>query len=274
MNVALKDFLKEDLGKGDITTKALIGKERAIAVIFAKQDCVLAGLEEASRIFGLLGLKSSTAFVDGQRVHEGDQVLRVEGPAKSILVGERVALNFLMRMSGIATQTRDLVERCKKINPDVEVAATRKTTPGFRYYEKKAVTLGGGNPHRFRLDSEYLIKDNHLVIVESVGKAVRKAKEKAKGRKVEVEVKTEEEAIEAANSGADIIMLDNMSPETGAEVAKRVREICKAKIEASGGITPSNIEEYATYADMISLGWLTHSLRSMDFSLKIIEKVT
>jgi len=271
--VALKDFLKEDLGKGDITTKALIGKERAVAVIFSKQDCVLAGLEEASQIFGLLGLKSSTAFVDGQRIHEGDQVLRIEGPARSILVGERVALNFLMRMSGIATQTRDLVNRCKRINPEVEVAATRKTTPGFRYYEKKSVTLGGGNPHRFRLDSEYLIKDNHLAIVKSISEAIEKAKSKAKGRKIEIEVKTEEEALEAARSGADIIMLDNMPPETGAKVAEKIGEICNAKIEASGGITPKNIEEYATYANMISLGWLTHSFRSMDFSLKIIEKV-
>lgn len=272
--MALKDFLKEDLGKGDITTKALIGKQRAVALVFAKQDCVLAGLEEASQIFGLLGLKTSTAFVDGQHIHEGDRVLRIEGPARSILVGERVALNFMMRMSGIATQTRELVERCKKINPDAEVAATRKTTPGFRYYEKKAVTLGGGNPHRFRLDSEYLIKDNHLFIVESVSGAIKRAKEKAKGKKIEVEVKTEEEAMEAAKSGADIIMLDNMPPETGARATERIRGICNAKIEASGGITPENIEEYATYADMISLGWLTHSYQSMDFSLEIIEKVT
>lgn len=273
-NVALKDFLREDLGKGDITSKALIGKEKATAVIIAKEDCVLAGLEEATNIFQLLGLKTSTVFVDGQRVHKGDQVLRVEGRAKSVLAGERVALNFLMRMSGIATQTRELVDKCKKINEDVTVAATRKTTPGFRYYEKKSVTLGGGHPHRYCLDSEYLIKDNHLVIVGSISEAVGKAKAKAKGKDVEIEVKTEEEAVEAAKSGAEIIMLDNMPPEMGMKAAERIRSICDAKIEVSGGVTPENIEQFATYADMVSLGWLTHSYRSMDFSLEIIERAT
>ncbi|MFQ6060940.1 MAG: carboxylating nicotinate-nucleotide diphosphorylase [Thermoplasmata archaeon] len=272
--MGLKDFLREDLGKGDITSKALLGKEKAIAVIIAKQDCVLAGLEEASQIFQLLGLKSSTVFVDGQHVHKGDRILRIEGRASSILAGERVALNFLMRMSGIATQTRELVERCRKINPEIAVAATRKTTPGFRYYEKKAVTLGGGYPHRFALDSEYLIKDNHLAMVGSVSEAVRRAKAKARGRDIEIEVSTEDEALEAARAGANIIMLDNMPPEAGARTAEKVRSICNARIEASGGITPKNIEEHASYADVVSLGWLTHSYRSMDFSLEIIEKKT
>jgi nicotinate-nucleotide pyrophosphorylase (carboxylating) len=268
--VALKDFLREDLGKGDITSKALLGKEKAEAVIVAEEDCVLAGLEEAQGIFILLGLKTSTVFVDGQRVKKGDRVLRIEGLAKSILAGERVALNFIMRMSGIATKTMDLVQRCKVINPDVVVAATRKTTPGFRYYEKKAVTLGGGHPHRYGLDSEFLIKDNHLELVGSVGESVKRAKAKAKGKKIEVEVTDEKEAIEAANAGADIIMLDNMDPEVGAGIANRIREISNARIEASGGITPDNIEGYATYADTISLGWLTHSYKSMDFSLEVI----
>jgi nicotinate-nucleotide pyrophosphorylase (carboxylating) len=268
--VALKDFLREDLGKGDITSKALLGREKAEAVIVAKEDCVLAGLEEAQGIFILLGLKTSTVFVDGQRVKKDDRVLRIEGLAKSILAGERVALNFIMRMSGIATKTMDLVQRCKEINPDVVVAATRKTTPGFRYYEKKAVTLGGGHPHRYGLDSEFLIKDNHLELVGSVGESVKRAKAKAKGKKIEVEVTDEKEAIEAANAGADIIMLDNMDPGIGAGIAKKIREISNASIEASGGITPDNIEGYATYADTISLGWLTHSYKSMDFSLEVI----
>jgi nicotinate-nucleotide pyrophosphorylase (carboxylating) len=268
--VALKDFLREDLGKGDITSKALLGKDKAEAVIIAKEDCVLAGLEEAQGIFRLLGLKASTVFVDGQRVKKDDRVLRIEGLAKSILAGERVALNFIMRMSGIATMTRNLVQRCKEINPDVVVAATRKTTPGFRYYEKKAVTLGGGYPHRYGLDSEFLIKDNHLELVGSITEAVNRAKAKGKGKKIEVEVTNEQEALEAARSGADIIMLDNMMPEVGEGIAKKIREISDASIEASGGITPDNIEGYAGYADTISLGWLTHSYRSMDFSLEVI----
>jgi len=175
-----------------------------------------------------------------------------------------------MRMSGIATQTRDLVMRCKEINLDVVVAATRKTTPGFRYFEKKAVTLGGGFPHRYGLDSEFLIKDNHVALVGSISESVRRAKEKAKGRKVEIEVTTEEEGVEAAEAGADIIMLDNMDPDMGVKVAEKIRSISDASIEASGGITPDNIEGYAEYADTISLGWLTHSYRSMDFSLEVI----
>jgi nicotinate-nucleotide pyrophosphorylase (carboxylating) len=270
IDVALKDFLREDLGKGDITSKALLGKDKAEAVIVAKEDCVLAGLEEAQGIFRLLGLKTSTVFVDGQRVKEGDRVLRIEGLAKSILAGERVALNFIMRMSGIATKTMDLVQRCKEINPDVVVAATRKTTPGFRYYEKKAVTLGGGHPHRYGLDSEFLIKDNHLALVGSITKAIELAKAKGKGKKIEVEVTNESEAMEAANSEADIIMLDNMTPEVGAPIAEKIRQVSDASIEASGGITPDNIEGYAKYADTISLGWLTHSYKSMDFSLEVI----
>lgn len=268
--MALKDFLREDLGKGDITSKALLGKEKAEAVIIAKEECVLAGLEEAQGIFRLLGLKTSTAFVDGQRVKKDDRVLHIEGLARSIMAGERVALNFIMRMSGIATMTMDLVHKCKRINQDVVVAATRKTTPGFRYFEKKAVTLGGGYPHRYGLDSEFLIKDNHIALVGSITKSIKRAREKGKGRKIEVEVTNEEEAMEAARANADIIMLDNMDPETGARVAKRIRETCKASIEASGGITPDNIEGYAEYADTISLGWLTHSYRSMDFSLEVI----
>lgn len=268
--MALKDFLREDLGKGDITSKALLGKEKAEAVIVAKEDCVLAGLEESRGIFGLLGLKTSTAFIDGQRVRKDDRILHVEGLARSIMAGERVALNFVMRMSGIATMTRDLVQKCKSIDQDVVVAATRKTTPGFRYFEKKAVTLGGGYPHRYGLDSEFLIKDNHIALVGSITESIRRARERSKGKKIEVEVTNEEEAMEAARANADIIMFDNMDPETGARIAKKIRETCKASIEASGGITPNNIESYAKFADTVSLGWLTHSYRSMDFSLEVI----
>ncbi len=268
--MALKDFLREDLGKGDITSKALLGKDKAEAFIVAKEDCVLAGLEEAQGIFGLLGLKTSTAFVDGQRVKKDDRVLHIEGLARSIMAGERVALNFIMRMSGIATMTMNLVQKCRIINQDVVVAATRKTTPGFRYFEKKAVTLGGGHPHRYGLDSEFLIKDNHIALVGSITESIRRAREKGKGRKIEVEVTNEEEAMEAARADADIIMLDNMDPDTGAKIAGKIRETCKASIEASGGITPDNIEGYAKFADTISLGWLTHSYRSMDFSLEVI----
>ena len=264
-------FLKEDLGHGDITSDALIGDVDAEAMIFAKEDCILAGLEEAKAIFDHLGVETETDLRDGQRIGKFTKVTLLKGKAKAILAGERVALNFLMRMSGIATETWELTNKCREKNPNVSVAATRKTTPGFRFFEKKAVMLGGGDPHRFRLDDAFLIKDNHLKVVGSVKEAVKRAKAGHFNKKVEVEVETEEEALEAAQAGADIIMLDNMPPDAGRSVAGKIREISSCTIEVSGGINPRNIVEYADYADVISLGWITHSVRAIDFSLEIKE---
>lgn len=264
-------FLKEDIGHGDITSDALIGDVDAEAMIFAKEDCILAGLEEAAAIFGHLGVGTETDFRDGQRIGKLTKVMLLRGKAKPMLAGERVALNFLMRMSGIATQTWELTNKCRERNPNVSVAATRKTTPGFRFFEKKAVRLGGGDPHRFRLDDAFLIKDNHLKVVGSVKEAIKRAKAGHFNKKVEVEVETEEEAVEAAQAGADIIMLDNMPPDIGRVVAGKIREISRSTIEVSGGINPQNIVEYADYADVISLGWITHSVRAIDFSLEIKE---
>jgi nicotinate-nucleotide pyrophosphorylase (carboxylating) len=264
-------FLKEDLGHGDITSEALIGDVDAEAIIFAKEDCILAGLEEAEAIFDHLGVETETNCRDGQRIGKLAKVMRLNGKAKAILAGERVALNFLMRMSGIATQTWELTNKCRERNPNVRVAATRKTTPGFRFFEKKAVRLGGGDPHRFRLDDAFLIKDNHLKVVGSVKDAVKRAKAGHFNKKVEIEVETEEEAMEAARAGADIIMLDNMPPDVGRVVAGKIREMSSCTIEVSGGINPQNIVEYADYADIISLGWITHSVRAIDFSLDISD---
>jgi nicotinate-nucleotide pyrophosphorylase (carboxylating) len=249
-----------------------LSDERASAVIKVKEDCILAGLEEAKTIFEQLGLTTETVFLDGQEVLKGADVLRIEGLASAILSCERLGLNFLMRMSGIATQTKALVERCRKMNPHIRIAATRKTTPGFRYFEKKAVILGGGDPHRYRLDDAFIIKDNHLRIVGSVKEAVDRAKKGGFTKKIEIEVENLRDALEAVNAGADIIMLDNMTPKEAEETAKKIKEIKKSVIiEISGGITPNNIIDYAKFADVISLGWLTHSTKAVDFSLEIIE---
>ena len=264
-------FLKEDLGHGDITSDALIGDVKASARIFSKEECILAGLDEATVIFDHLDVETSTEVKDGQRIEKYTTVLQLRGGAKPILAGERVALNFLMKMSGIATQTNRLLELCRQKNPKVSVAATRKTTPGFRFFEKKAVKLGGGDPHRYRLDDAFLIKDNHLKIVGSVTEALKRAKAGHFNKKVEIEVETEEEALEAAQAGADIIMLDNMPPDVGRAMAGKVRAIAPVIIEVSGGINPQNIADYADYADVISLGWITHSVRSVDFSLEFKE---
>ncbi len=268
----LADLLAEDVGDGDITTDLLIGDEGGKAVITAGGDCVLAGLQEAMDLFRHLGLEAWTEVKDGQNLVKGQEVLVISGPLRLILRGERVALNFLMRMSGIATLTRTLVDQCQRVNSSVRIAATRKTTPGFRLYEKKAVRLGGGDPHRSRLDDGILIKDNHLAVVGSITQAVERAKSLSFSKKVEVEVETLGGAEEAANAGADIIMLDNMSVPEAERAYRAIKAIDKRiVVEVSGGITPQNVASYARYADVISMGYITHSATAIQFSLHIVK---
>lgn len=265
----IEKFLEEDIGKGDITSDALLSDENAEAKIFSKEKCVLAGLKEAKNVFKLLELGVKTYVKDGDKIRKNATILKVKGNAKSLLSGERTALNFLSRMSGIATLTHNIVEKCKKINPKIEISATRKTTPGFRYYEKKAVKIGGGIPHRYGLYDGILIKDNHIKIVGSINECIRRAKKT--GKKIEVEVESIDDAVKAVKSGADTIMFDNFTPENVKKGYKKIKKINKnIKIEISGGIKPENITEYAKCADIISLGMLTHSVKSIDFSLEII----
>jgi len=263
-------FLKEDLDeKGDITSEALLKDEKGIAYIKANENCILAGAEEAREVFKRLGCEVSLIKKDGEEVKAGEKIMEIKGKMKSILAGERLALNFICRMSGIATLTHELTKMCRKKNPNVTIAATRKTTPGFRKYEKKAVKIGGGYPHRMGLYDGVLIKDNHLACI-SLREAIRKAKKL--GVEVEVEVESVEDAVIAAEEGVDVIMLDNMPPAKAKLATTKAKEINpEVKIEVSGGITPENIANY-TFADRISLGWLTHSVKSKDFSLEV-EKV-
>lgn len=265
-------FLGEDIGEGDITTLALVGDEAGTARVRANEMCVLAGLAEAAEVLEHLGLKVVPLAKDGETVEAQANVLSVEGPLRAILTGERVALNLLMRMSGVATATYDVVHACRKRNPAVRVAATRKTTPGFRRFEKKAVTLGGGDPHRFGLDDAILIKDNHIVAVGSIAEAVRRARKASFTKKIEIEVEDLAGAEEAAAAGADIVLLDNMSPAQAGKCAEAVRRIDRRIIvEASGGITPENAPDFAAAVDVISLGWITHSARSVQFTLDVLE---
>lgn len=268
-------FIKEDIENADVTSEALLSEEKAKGQIIAKQDCIVAGIEEAMEIFNYFNLSVNSEFSDGDSILKHNVVLTVNGRAKNILAGERLALNFLGRMSGIATETKRLVKKCRKINPNVKIAATRKTTPGFRVFEKKAVKLGGGYPHRMRLDDAFLIKDNHLKLVSGVEEAIRRAKvsEAARhGKMIEIEVENKEDAKKAVLAGADIIMLDNMSHDDAKSTFLLIKEMNpEITVEISGGITPENIEKYAKYADMISLGYLTHSIKAMDFSLEILK---
>ncbi|ASJ15658.1 nicotinate-nucleotide pyrophosphorylase [Thermococcus chitonophagus] len=265
-------FLEEDTPYGDVTSEAVIPENvNAKAVIIAKQDGIIAGVEEAKALFEHFGVRVSVKKKDGEEVRKGDVILELEGNARAILLVERTALNIMGRMSGIATETRKLVEKVRKVNPNVKVAGTRKSL--LRLLDKKAIMIGGGEPHRFSLSDAILIKDNHLALVP-LEEAIKRAKAFSVYKIVEVEVENLGDAIRAAELGADVVMLDNMKPQ---EIEKVVEELKrrglrdKVRIEVSGGITPENIEEYAKLdIDVISLGYLTHSVKNFDVSLEIL----
>ncbi len=276
----LTSFLLEDLGFEDATSEAIIPEGVMVeARIVCKEDGVIAGVSEASEIFKMIGVKVTAKARDGENVKKGDVVMELRGEARAILGAERTVLNLMMIMSGVATETAKLVEKARKINEKVRVAGTRKTTPGFRYFEKKAIKLGGGDTHRLRLDDMILIKDNHIKVVGSVAEAVKKAKEKASfSKKIEVEVSSPNEALEAVLSGAEIIMLDNMSVDNVEKTIRTLEEHGlreKVIIEVSGGINSQNIEAYAALGvDVISTGHITHSSKALDLSLDIVKIIS
>ncbi len=271
MRTKIREFLREDIGSGDITSELVVpADEMARGRIVCKADCILAGINEAAELFKELGVIIVRNAADGKPAKKGDVVLEVTGSARQLLAGERLALNLIMRMSGIATLTHKLVQEVQSVNPNVRIAATRKTTPGFREFEKKAVLLGGGDPHRYGLFDAILVKDNHIRIAGGIVEALKRAKKGSFTKKVEIEAETREDAILAVDNGADIILLDNFAPKDflalSAELKKRRPGVL---IEASGGIMPETVKEYAKGADVISLGWLTHSAKAADFSMDI-----
>ncbi|MDN5319751.1 MAG: hypothetical protein PWP49_171 [Thermococcaceae archaeon] len=266
-------FVEEDAPFGDVTSEAVIPEDlEAEAVIIAKQDGVIAGLEEAKALFEHFDVKVELKAEDGDEVKRGDVIVKLRGNARKILLVERTALNIMGRMSGIATEVRKLVERIKAVNPKVRVAGTRKTL--LKPMDKRAILIGGGEPHRFSLSDAILIKDNHLALVP-LEEAIRRAKTFSIYKVVEVEVETLEDALKAAKAGADVIMLDNMTPEQIEDVLEALKHEGlreKVKIEVSGGITEENIPNYAKLdIDVISLGALTHSVKNFDVSLEIIK---
>lgn len=276
MKDIIRRALKEDLGKGDITTKCLVPSAmRATAVIVAKEDGVVAGVDIAKQVF--LSLNKSISFVkrkkDGQKVKKGDIIASLTGPARAILAGERLALNFLQKLSGIATLTGEFVSLCSGRN--VKILDTRKTTPNLRGLEKFAVKAGGGTNHRMGLYDAILIKDNHLIVEPDIKKAVAKARKT--GKPVEVEVKTFPELKKALKALPDRILLDNM-PVGKLKMAVKMAKDFYGKtghrifLEASGGISLKNIKKVAgTGVDYISIGALTHSPKALDISLEILK---
>jgi nicotinate-nucleotide pyrophosphorylase (carboxylating) len=270
--------VKEDIGGGDVTTDSLVPEwQTARGEVMAKEAGIIAGLPVASRVYQYINKKVSfnPRVEEGARVLPGRVLAEVSGPARSILSGERVALNFIQRLSGIATLTSQFVEKIKDYH--AKIYDTRKTVPGWRSLEKYAVRVGGGLNHRMGLYDQILIKDNHLMALEAgqaLAKGIRLAREKApQWMLIEVEVKNFEELEEAIAAGPDIILLDNMSVEEIARAVKFIRQVKPLHpplIEASGGITLENVEAIAkSGVDRISAGALTHSARALDISLEI-----
>jgi nicotinate-nucleotide pyrophosphorylase (carboxylating) len=263
----IRRALAEDMPNGDVTTDSLFGTQRSSALLMAKEDGVLAGIDVARQVF--LTVDSQVLFTpyaqDGQTLKKGDKIASVYGLTKSLLKAERVALNFLQRMSGIATLTRSYVEAA---GTETKILDTRKTTPTLRILEKMAVKAGGGTNHRMSLSDMAMIKDNHIQAAGSITEAVRIVKEKYPvGILIEVEVESLEQYREALKTAADVVMLDNMSLELMAACAKIAHP--GKRLEASGNMTLDLIGSVAkTGVDFISVGALTHSFRSLDISMR------
>ncbi|HIP98182.1 MAG TPA: carboxylating nicotinate-nucleotide diphosphorylase [Aquifex aeolicus] len=269
----LKEYLLEDIGRVDLSAEGVFRGERVTAVIVAKEEGILAGIPFASRVFRLLGsdIEIKPLKREGDRFKEGETLLVLNGNAKTILMGERLALNILQRLSGIATKTARLVEKIKDL--PVRLLDTRKTTPGFRLFEKYAVKVGGGENHRFALYDMVMIKDNHIKVAGSIKEAVYRVRQIIPPfYKVEVEVSNFGQLEEVLELQVDIVMLDNFTPER----ARQAVSLIKAKkpsleIEISGGIKEDNVRDFAlTGADYLSSGSIIHSARWLDLSLKVV----
>ncbi len=264
--------LQEDMPKGDITSESIIPPESiSRAVIVAKEDGILAGIRIAERVFKKIDPAVSFRIRrrDGGEIKKGDKLADLRGPSISLLKGERTALNFLQRLSGIATTTNKFVQALA--NTKTKVLDTRKTTPGLRNLEKYAVKMGGGKNHRLNLSEMVMIKDNHLKITGSLSEAVRSARKKIKsGIKIEVETTNLEQVQEAVESGADIIMLDNMPLDKMKDVVDWIKE--RVPVEVSGNITLAKAKKIAQIGvDYVSVGALTHSFKSLDISMEFLE---
>lgn len=274
MLASIGEYLAEDIGRGDITTKATVPPDtRGIGRFLAKETIVLCGLDVAEAVFFHLDPDCSeieTSCNEGDEIESGTVFASLKGYADVLLVGERTALNLLQRMSGIATLTRQYVKAIE--GTSAQIVDTRKTTPGLRMLEKYAVTVGGGKNHRMGLDDGVLIKDNHIALAGGITEAVRAAKDRVGHlHKIEVEISNWAQLREAIEAGAEIVMLDNQTPEEAAKLVQMARGINPAVlIESSGGMDLDRVRLYAEAGvDLISVGRLTHSARAVDISFKI-----
>ena len=265
-------FIEEDAPFGDATSEAVLGDECCEARLRFREAGITAGLCEASALFSHFGVTVTFLAADGDQVEAGAVVLELAGPVRAILLVERTALNLVARMAGIATATARYAALARNASPGVRVAATRKTAPGLRLLDKRAVVLGGGDPHRYSLSDAVLVKDNHLALV-GIEEAVDRARAVSAYRVIEVEAETADEAVRAARAGAGIVMLDNMTLD-GAKKALAALEAAglrdRVAVEVSGGITEETVGAYAALGvDIISVGALTHSTRALDVTLEV-----
>ena len=260
MDNIINYILEEDEGFSDITSNALIDKDYNVSgQIISKDTGIAAGMDIVYDLFDNKGVEVTKLVEDGSLINKGD-----------------AALNISMRMSGVATSTYNIIKKVQDINPNIRIAGTRKTSPAFAKFDKEAISIGGGDTHRFALDDMVLIKDNHIATVGSVEEALKRAIENTSfTKKIEIEVENIDDAVLVAQMGADIVMLDNFNPDDISECLNKLEELGlrdNVLIEVSGGITKDNILDYAGLnIDIISLGALTHSTRSLDFSLRIDE---
>jgi len=271
---SIGEFLAEDIGRGDITTTATVPPDsRGIGRFLAKEDIVLCGIEIAEAVFFHLDPESSeidSSFAEGDEISKGTVFATLKGYADVLLIGERTALNLIQRMSGIATLTRQYVKAIE--GTKAVIVDTRKTTPGLRMLEKYAVTVGGGKNHRMGLDDGILIKDNHIALAGGITEAVAAAKRQAGHlHKIEVEISNWAQLREAIEAGAEIVMLDNQTPEEAAKLVSMARGLNpNVLIEASGGMDLDRVRSFADAGvDLISVGRLTHSAKAVDISFKI-----
>ncbi len=273
----IRKLSEEDLGQGDISTLLTVPSGTIVeAEVVAKESGVIAGIGEALAFLESFGFQVRVIVSDGSKVEKKTTVLEMVGDARTLLSIERTILNLMTRMSGIATATSRLIKKVRSAGYKTRIACTRKVAPGLLYFDKRAVMLGGGDTHRLHLDDLIIVKDNHLAVVEDVAGAVKRVREAVSfSKRIEIEVSTENEALEAAKAGADIIMLDNFSPHQIKNTLvlldkKGLRG--KVLIEASGGINKRNIIEFAaTGVDILSLGEITDSVKALDMSLEVVK---
>lgn len=267
-NTQVEHWLREDIGHYDVTNHV---PGETTGRLIAKEDGIVAGVEAARAVFEYLGVDMVESTSAGMPLKVGDEVLRVRGPAKEVLRSERIVVNLVGHASGIATRTRRAVDRAQTVSDDVEIAATRKTTPGLRTLEKRAVVAGGGDTHRLDLSHMVMIKDNHIAELGLEGAIAHFRDRISFTTKLEVEVETAMDAPRAAEAGADIILLDNMTPAETQVAVEKLQPYNDVLVEASGGISLEKVAEYAaTGVDIVSMGSLTHSAPTLDLSFQTV----